>query len=346
MINNISEIADSDTRGQQQFDSLLRRTGIKRDNSLDYIAGIYDENYTLIASGACFRNTLRCLSVDEKYQGAGLMAPIVTHLLEYQVARGNQHLFLYTKCNNSSVFSALGFYEIARVDNEVVLMENIKNGFRNFLENLRAQKKPGKTAVLVMNCNPPTLGHRYLLERASKENDNVHIFVVSEDMSIFSFAERYKLVEESCADLLNITLHTTESYMISSAVFPSYFLKDEAAVTQTQAKLDVEIFKHIAQALDADVRYLGEEPLSFATGIYNKIILESLLGSNIECIIIPRIERDGMPISASRVRKLLQENRIDDCKELVTPSTFRYFFTEDGKKTIKKIQEAKNVINN
>jgi len=343
---NISEIPLSDKRGQQQFDSLLERTGIKRDNNLDYIAGIYDENYNLIAAGACFGNTLRCLSVDKKYQGEGLMAPIVTHLSEYQTSKGVRQLFLYTKADNASIFSALGFYEIIRIDSGTVLMENLKNGFGSFLENIRKKKKPGKTAALVMNCNPPTLGHRYLLERASMENDNVHLFVVSEDMSLFSFAERYKLVKESCADLLNITLHTTESYMISSAVFPSYFLKDEAEVIESGAKLDVEIFKQIAQAVGAGTRYVGDEPLSFTTGIYNKIMLESLSNSNIKCIVIPRIEHEGMPISASRVRKLLQEGRAEDCRNLVTPATFHYFFTGDGEKTIKKIREAGNVVNN
>ena len=345
MTVNISEIANSDIRGQQQFDSLLRRTGIKRDNNLDYIAGIYDENYTLIASGACFKNTLRCLSVDEKYQGAGLMAPIVTHLLEYQVARGNRHLFLYTKCNNSSVFSALGFYEIARVDNEVVLMENIKNGFGGFLKCAGKKRKPGKTAALVMNCNPFTLGHRYLLERASKENDTVHLFVVSEDMSLFPFAGRYELIKEGCADLLNIVLHTTESYMISSAVFPSYFLTDETAVIETQAKLDIEIFRQIACVLGVETRYMGEEPLSATTNIYNKIMKDALPGSGIDCIILPRIEYGGMPISASRVRELLRKGRIEECKELLPSSTFRYLFTEDGERVIKKIQAAKHVIN-
>ena len=36
-----------------------------------------------------------------------------------------------------------------------------------------------------MNCNPFTLGHKYIVEKAARENDNVIIFVVEEDKSSF-----------------------------------------------------------------------------------------------------------------------------------------------------------------
>ena len=37
-----------------------------------------------------------------------------------------------------------------------------------------------------MNCNPFTKGHKYLIEKASKENDVVHLFILTEDKSEFS----------------------------------------------------------------------------------------------------------------------------------------------------------------
>ncbi|MCL2616252.1 MAG: [citrate (pro-3S)-lyase] ligase [Defluviitaleaceae bacterium] len=340
----VSEITRSDKRGNQQFDKLLQNANIKRDNNLDYIAGIYDADYNLIAAGGCFGNTLRCLAVDEQHQGDGLMAPVVTHLLEHQMSCGNRHVFLYTKCDNAAIFSSLGFYEIARVDNEILLMENLKNGFDSFLENLRTHAQSGSTAALVMNCNPFTLGHRYLVEYAAKKHDTVHLFVVSEDLSLFPFADRYKLIKEGCADLTNVTLHTTGSYMVSTAVFPSYFLKDETAVIEAQTRLDIAIFKRIAQAINTQTRYVGEEPFSLVTGIYNKTMQTMLPLSGIECVVVPRKEQLGAPISASRVRKLLQEGRLEGCKDLVPPTTYNYFFTENGKKILAEIQNAENVV--
>jgi len=344
MAYTVSKIRPSDKKGQKQFDSLLQSAGIKRDNNLDYIAGLYDDNYKLFAAGACFANTLRCLAVDSDYQGEGYMAPVVTHLINYQLSIGNTHLFLYTKCENEDVFSSLGFYEITRVEDKVLLMENHRYGFSRFLENLQKQKKPGKTAALVMNCNPFTLGHRYLVERASAENDIVHLFVVSEDASLFPFADRYKLIEESCIEFPNVILHETGSYMISSAVFPSYFLKDEATAIEVQARLDFAIFTRIAEAVGATVRYVGDEPFSVVTGMYNKIMRDSLPLAGIECVVLQRREQSGAPISASAVRKLLQSGSIEDTKALVPETTYRYFLTENGRKVIAKIQSEENVV--
>jgi len=340
----VSEIRRNDKKAQSEFEALLHKAGIKRDKNLDYIAGLYDENFSLLASGACFANTLRCLAVDSAHQGEGLMPPVVTHLVNYQLARGNTHLFLYTKCANDYIFSDLGFHEIVRVGNELLLMENRRNGFGNFLEALKAHKKPGKISALVMNCNPFTLGHRYLLEQAAAKSDHVHLFVVSEDISFFPFADRYKLIQEGCADLPNVTLHATESYMISSAVFPSYFLKDEEEAIKVQAKLDLAIFTRIAKALGASIRYVGDEPSSLVTGIYNKTMIENLPLEGIACVVIPRKEHSGSAISASSVRKLLQQGCIEETKALVPETTYRYFLSDSGRNIISKLQNADNVV--
>ena len=343
----ISEIRPSDKRSQKQLDSLLKKEGIQRDNNLDYIVGLYDGDYNLLAAGACFANTLRCLVVDGERRGEGFMPSIVTHLITRQMDRGNTHLFLYTKCENADIFAALGFYEIARVENEVLLMENQRRGFSRFLENIRSQKthqKQSKIAALVMNCNPFTLGHRHLVARAACENDCVHLFVVSEDVSFFPFADRYSLVKEGCADFSNVVLHQTGSYMISSAVFPSYFLKDELAAIEAQAKLDLAIFTQIAAAAGATRRYVGDEPFSVVTGKYNEIMRDKLPSAGIECIVLPRKEHDGAPISASSVRRLLHDGRIEDTKALVPETTYRYFFSESGLDVIAKIQKANGVV--
>ncbi|MCL2568145.1 MAG: [citrate (pro-3S)-lyase] ligase [Oscillospiraceae bacterium] len=344
MARIISEISPNDKRGQTAFDRLLKRSGIKRDNNLEYIAGIYDENYQLIAGGAFFGNTLRCLAVDNAYQGEGLMAPIVSHLVEQQMARGVRHLFLYTKPENATIFSALGFHEVARVDCHALLMENLKNGFDRYLDKLRQLRTSGKTAALVMNCNPFTRGHRHLVERTASENDTVHLFVVSEDLSLFPFADRWRLIQEGTADLSNVHLHPTESYMISSAVFPSYFLQDEASAIETQAKLDLAIFGQIAAAAGVTRRYVGEEPFSVVTGLYNQTMHTSLPLRGIECTVVPRLEHNGMPISASRVRKLLQNGQIADTKDLVPESTYRYFSSESGQRVIERIQAEADVV--
>jgi [citrate (pro-3S)-lyase] ligase len=342
---SLSEIRVTDKRGLAEVDGLLRKEKIRRDPNLDYIVGLYDEDYHLVATGACFANTLRCLAVDDAHQGEGLLNRVVSHLVEHQLERGNAHLFLYTKADKARFFSDLGFHEIARVGGEVVFMENQKRGFSSFLETLAADKKDGSNAAaLVMNCNPFTLGHRYLVERASAQNEVVHLFVVSEDASLFSFADRYAMIEAGCADLSNVVLHETQSYMISNAVFPSYFLEDEESVVRVQACLDLALFVKIARALGITRRYVGEEPFSKVTGIYNEIMTNKLTEAGIECVVVTRKLAGERPISASEVRQLIHDGQLDAIRPLVPQSTFDYFETEEGRKTAERIRASSAVL--
>ena len=275
----ISKIYSSDKRANRQIDALLEAEGIRRDGNLDYTCGMYDEDMNLIATGSCFGNTLRCMAVSSAHQGEGLMNQIVTHLLDVQYQRGNLHIFLYTKCDSAKFFGDLGFYEIVRIDGQIVFMENRRTGFQDYLDQLAKEKEEGKrSAALVMNANPFTLGHQYLVEKAAAENDILHLFIVSEDASLVPFPVRKKLVMEGTAHLKNIRYHDSGPYIISSATFPSYFQKDQEAVIESHALLDLTVFTRIAQAMNITRRYVGEEPNSLVTGIYNEIMQKKTAG--------------------------------------------------------------------
>ena len=264
----ISQIYPSDRRANTQINELLLAEGIRRDANLDYTCGMYDEEMNIIATGSCFGNTLRCMAVSNAHQGEGLMNQIVTHLISIQFERGNTHLFLYTKCNSAKFFGDLGFYEIARIDGQIVFMENRKTGFTSYLEKLKKETEQSevfrqfscndsaktKIAALVMNANPFTLGHQYLVEKAASENDILHLFIVSEDQSLVPFSVRKKLVLEGTAHLKNIIYHESGPYIISNATFPSYFQKDADAVMESHANLDLTIFVRIAQTLGINYR--------------------------------------------------------------------------------------------
>ncbi len=304
----ITQINPSDKYGNRLVNELLTAEGIRRDANLDYTCGMYDDEMNLIATGSCFGNTLRCMAVSHTHQGEGLMNSIVSHLIEVQFSRGNTHLFLYTKCDSARFFGDLGFYEIARINGQIVFMENKRTGFSGYLNSLEKQKESApRVAALVMNANPFTLGHQYLVEKAASENDILHLFIVSEDASLVPFSVRKKLVMEGTAHLKNIRYHDSGPYIISNATFPSYFQKDEQAVIKSHAMLDLTVFTKIASALGINRRYVGEEPTSLVTGIYNQIMSEKLPENGIECVIVPRKENKGAVISASTVRQALKE---------------------------------------
>ncbi len=340
----ISRIYPTDRRGLDEVDALLTQEGIRRDANLDYICGMYDEKGRIIATGSCFGNTLRCFAVRSDHQGEGLLNEILSHLIEVEYERGQIRLFLYTKVQTARFFHDVGFYEIARVDQKLVFMENRRNGFSSYLKNLAKDKRDGRSAAIVMNANPFTLGHQYLAETAAAACDTLHLFIVSEDADLFPFEVRKRLVQEGVAHLPNVICHDSGPYIISNATFPSYFLKDEETVIESHAKLDLEVFKQIAAALSITCRFVGEEPTSQVTGIYNRLMAEALPGAGIDCVVIPRKEAGGSPISASTVRRCIQTGDMEALRTLVPETTLAYLLSEEADPVLEKIRKAGNVV--
>lgn len=338
------ELRRGDIRAQKQMDALLEAEGIARDRNLTYSAGIFDEDGKLIATGSLFENTLRCLAVDSAHRGEGLMADIVSHLVQVQLERGHTHLFLYTKCESAKFFSPLGFSEIARVDGRLVFMENRRDGFSRYLKSLAPCAGDAPGAALVMNANPFTLGHAHLLRRAAAENARVVLFVLSEDRSLVPFADRLAMVRAAAAQYANVQVVSSGSYMISAATFPSYFLKDDALVVRTHARLDATLFARIAAALNLTRRYVGEEPFSPTTSAYNDALASVLPQAGIELVIVPRAEESGVAISASHVRQLIHDGRMEEIRPLVPPSTYAYLTGSAGQTAVRRIMAADDVI--
>lgn len=327
----IREISQQDQAGLAQVDELLLAEGIQRDGHLDYICGAFDEDEQLIATGSCFQNTLRCLAVSSRHRGEALLNQLTAHLMEVQLNRGCTHLFLYTKPDVAPLMADLGFWEIARVEDALVFMENRRTGFASFCRRLEKKKvEAPRIASIVMNANPFTRGHQYLVERVAAENDVVHLFVLSEEAGPIPFAIRWQLVQEGTAHFDHVVLHPSGPYMISSATFPSYFLKDQDSVIRTQAQLDLRIFGTIAQSLGIQRRYAGHEPNSRVTALYNQTMAQQLPVQGIEFVELPRLEQRGAVISASTVRGAIHDGALDSVRDALPESTYRFFAGPEG----------------
>lgn len=360
-------IRPSDFRSIAKQEALLKKEGIERDRNLEYSVGLFDDDYNIIATGSCFMNTLRCLAVDSAHRGEGLMNELLTYLLEYETAQGNTELFIYTKCDTAKFFADLGFYEILRVDGKVVFMENKRNGFPDYLKKLKEETEKQYSALpinltnkldvpyssqydkkriggIVMNANPFTLGHKYLVEKASAACDVLHLFVVSEDISFVPFKDRMRLIRENTKHLPNIIYHETGSFMISTATFPSYFLKDDTLIIESQAKLDIKVFLRIAAELGITKRFVGTEPFSTVTSIYNNSMRDELESTAVEFIELPRLEHEGIPISASNVRKIIRDGNMEELKDLLPEATYNYLLSEKAENVIRKIKASSDVI--
>ena len=308
---------------QKAWETLLTACGLASDEPVDRTVLIWDGE-RLAATGSRQRNVLKCIGVDPAYQGEGLMGTLITHLRQDAFDAGESHLFLYTKPANRWQFQSLFFYPIVQTEH-VLLMENRKNGVKSFLETLPADHKGERIGACVMNCNPFTLGHRHLIRQAAAECDWVYVFVLSEDVSRFSAKDRLAMVRLGTEDLPNVTVYPTGPYLISSATFPTYFLKNREQAGAVYCQLDMEVFTtYFVPQFSITHRYVGTEPLSPMTCLYNASLKDFLPGRGVRVREIPRLETDGAPISATTVRARLDGGEWDALRKLLPPTTIAY----------------------
>lgn len=344
MSDTLTQISPADPRARRQVDALLAREGIRRDRHLDYLCGVFDEDWELVAAGGCFANTLRSLAVDSRRRGEGLLGRVAGHLLEVQAQRGNGHVFLCTKPQTARYFGELGFYEIARAEGSLVFMENRRRGFADYCAALSGTRREGDAAAIVLHANPFTLGHLHLTERAAAESGTVHLFVLSEELGPIPFAVRKKLVREGTAHLPNVVCHDSGPYIISTAAFPGYFLPEGDAAIRAQAALDLGVFGSIARSLGVTRRYAGEEPASRVTALYNETMARRLPELGVEFRVLPRLAREGRAVSASDFRQAVHDGRLEDALALLPESGRRYFSGPEAAPVLAALRAAEHVV--
>jgi [citrate (pro-3S)-lyase] ligase len=316
---------------QEELRGFLEQNGLKYDEGIEYSVMLREEN-RIAASGSLDGPVLKCIAVSPDFQGSGAAAQIVTELVGEAARRGQYHLFIFTKPENEELFGSLGFFPISKNDT-VLLMENKKEGIQNFVSSLQKDApspdaKNKNLGAVVVNCNPFSWGHRYLITNAAKQCALLYVFVVAENKSAFPAEIRRNLVIAGTADLPNVRVHSTGPYLVSSATFPDYFMKDTVSPEQVNAGLDIAVFaEHFAKPLGINVRFVGTEPFDPVTLKYNRQMAEILPRYNIRLVEIPRLEIGGEAVSASRIRKLLREGNFEAVRELTPPAVMDYLLT-------------------
>lgn len=345
-------------RQRQRIEAFLKRNGLRFDD-MHYYAAITDDDGEMIAGGGLKGNVIKCVAVDDAHKGEAIANTLISHLIAHANEEGHSNVMLFTKPKNRQLFESLSFRLLAEAP-EAVLMETGIGGLGDTVEALKKIKEEGEVCkennqeckkkektnlnittpqhlnpspsqplttttplrgVVVMNCNPFTLGHRYLIEQAAKQVERLFVMVVREDCSLFAYAERKAMVEQGVAHLKNVTVIDGSEFAISQATFPTYFLKRLDDAADTQMLLDLDLFRrHIAPALGATVRFVGTEPTDRLTRRYNQLMHEVLA----DVREIARLEKEGNAVSASRVRKAMEQGDMSTIKQLVPPTTLPY----------------------
>lgn len=278
-------------------------------------------------------NVIRCTAVSETEEGSCVLLALMQEMAYVALERGRAHLFLYTKPQYREVFESCGFHTIAAVP-QAVLMENTPFGIHAYAERLSELRRlRPKIGAVVVNANPFTRGHQYLIQHAAQDCDYLHVFVVREESSLIPYADRLALVRAGVDELPErdcILVHPGSDYMVSKATFPTYFLKEDARVTAAATGIDLLLFReHIAPALGITHRYVGTEPFCHVTRQYNEDMhywLESSCSAAppITVVEVPRVASDGRAISATDVRRRALSGDLTGLDQIVPPATLAY----------------------
>lgn len=303
---------------------------LKYEEGIEYSVCIFQDEGEIVAAGSVEQNVIKCVAVHPDYQGCGLAAEIISHLVQYEFEKGRTHIFIYTKPENEEMFSDMGFYTIL-CTKDILFMENQKHGFQKFIRKLKLETPTDILAEectagsIVANCNPFTLGHRYLIEKALEECDYVHLFILSGSRGKFSEESRFEMVKKGICGIERVILHKTSDYMLSAATFPTYFFKDKLQGAQANCMLDLKIFcEKIAPKLHITKRFVGTEPFCSVTALYNSEMKRILPAYDIEVKEIERIVLCENPISASAVRKFIRNKEFAQVRKMVPESVYEY----------------------
>ena len=358
----ISEAPLSLNSVRRRVEAFLAANGLRLAPLDRYVVVTRDEDGDeILAGGGLDGNVIKCVAVSESARSEGLMNILVSRLIAIAREEGRESVKAFTKPENEGIFKSLGFALIASSPN-AILMENGRGGLPEYKKYLASLARPGRNGAIVMNANPFTKGHRYLVEQAASQVDNLYVIVVKEDRSRFPYAERKAMIEAGCAGLDNVVVCEGSDYAISAATFPTYFLKKLDDATDTQIALDLDLFvNHIAQPLGVTVRFAGSEPEDALTRRYNELMAEILPGTSvavvrqdhqpdselvegsavrqawrpIDFVEIPRLEQKGKPLSATSLRRALDKGGFKEAMEYIPKSTVPYLVADLAERALR-----------
>lgn len=358
----ISEAPLSLNSVRRRVEAFLSANGLRLAQLDRYVVVTRDEDADeILAGGGLDGNVIKCVAVSESARSEGLMNILVSRLIAIAREEGRESVKAFTKPENEGIFKSLGFGLLASAP-KAILMENGRGGLPEYRKYLESLARPGRNGAIVMNANPFTKGHRYLVEQAASQVDNLYVIVVREDRSRFPYVERKAMIEAGCAGLDNVVVCEGSDYAISAATFPTYFLKKLDDATDTQIALDLDLFvNHIAQPLGVTVRFAGSEPEDALTRRYNELMAEILPGTSvavvrqdhqpdpelvkgsalrqarrpIDFVEIPRLEQKGKPLSATSLRRALDKGNLKEAMEYIPKSTVPYLVADLAERALR-----------
>ncbi|PKK40356.1 [Citrate [pro-3S]-lyase] ligase [Clostridiaceae bacterium JG1575] len=338
----VTPISLQSPRSVREVQSFLQEIAhLPFDPTVDQTVVIRDQD-RIVATASRTGEVFQYIAVAPEHQGENLTAALLNHLMQDAFREGIYHYFIYTKPEMAPLFERTGF-RLLVAHERAALLEGGSGRIEDYLAEL--QKKLGSPrgprGALLMNLNPMTLGHLWLIGEARRRVEDLVVFLVTQDLSVVPFQDRLAVARSAVGSLPGVTVLPGGPYMISRATFPTYFLKKKDEELPAYTHTDALLFgRYIAPALGITDRFLGEEPLDPVTRAYNEALEEILPPLGTQVHVLQRVQKAGTVISASRVRHYLAQGALAAAFDLIPEATKAYLRSPKGQQIVQKIKES------
>ena len=195
---------------------------------------------------------------------------------------------------------------------------------------------PDGASLVVINANPFTLGHRYLIDIASRRSTRVIVLVIQgrpesggrgnhENTGIvFPFRERLEMTQRCLSDLNNVIVLPSGPFVISRDDFPAGFLSRMMGGVPAHAALDSEVIRHICNALGIRKVFAGDEPRDEMSEIHLNALRATCSEAGIDLRVAERKRLGEKYISSSLVRQDIADRKMDEVRLLVPDTVLEF----------------------
>ncbi len=312
-------ISQADRRAAK---ALVEHCDLRFEEDFEDLIGVFEQG-RLAACGARTGRLLKMLVVAPEFRGAGLIGDIVAELMRRGRDAGWDGFFIFARPCAAAAFEKLGFKPLVRHDKAVLL--EYGNALLGYFRARAALVRSGNNGAAVINADPFSLGHQYLVERAAQQVDTVYVLVPSEGRFALPLQARLDLARRGTAHLPNAVVTDTGPYLLSSVTFPAYFLKPGDQPDQIQLEIDVDLFgRHIAPMFDIRARIVGTEPFDPAIRAYNQTLRQRLGRWNVRLVEIERMKVGERWLNTAYVYQALARGDWRQVEATVPPSTLAF----------------------
>ena len=195
------------------------------------------------------------------------------------------------------------------------------NAYMEYIKQFKCDAK--KKGAVVLNANPCTYGHLYLIREALKYVDFLYVFLVEESVGSLPYMDREYMLKESLKYNRRVKVLCGGNIMTSEKVFPEYFNKSSEPTRISLVLTHRTFGKIVSSTLGITYRFFGTEPNDMVTQALNESAKEILPEYGIQPIFIERMSLNGSYVSARNVRNLLQNDQYSELAKLVPFPTYK-----------------------